>query len=107
MGNNPEKNNLVPLKKTLNLLNASTDVRALRQGIRAGLKGMLQGINERSLPFSYIELLYPALSEEIRQEYDKHFPQMDLQLFFTECYEYGIKKVYYHEWKEYEKEICY
>ena len=107
MGHSADKNDLASLKRTISSLNGGNNPPVLMQSIKAGLRGILQGIRERSLPLSYCEQLYPDLAEEIRVEYEKHFPQMDIQLFISECYEYGIKMVYYHEWKEYEKQICY
>jgi hypothetical protein len=82
----------------------------LKNGINSALIGAIYGFCDRDLdPFS--QKHYPLFKEiisEIEEAY-KIVSQGNLntELWIFETFDYGIKKVYYLDWKLYLSQICY
>ena len=96
-------------KQILDLIPDNTD-NHLKSGINSALIGAIYGFCDRDLdPFS--QKHYPLFKEiisEIEEAY-KIVSQGDLnnELWIFETFDYGIKKVYYLDWKLYLSQICY
>jgi hypothetical protein len=96
-------------KEILGLIPENID-NNLKNGINSALIGAIYGFCDRDLdPFS--QKHYPLFKEiisEIEEAY-KIVSQGNLntELWIFETFDYGIKKVYYLDWKLYLSQICY
>ncbi len=96
-------------KQVLELIPENID-NNLKNGINSALIGAIYGFCDRDLdPFS--QKHYPLFKEiisEIEEAYKiVSHGNLNTELWIFETFDYGIKKVYYLDWKLYLSQICY
>lgn len=83
---------------------------ALKIGIQSAFLGALYAFADRGLdPLypSHFELFF-TLEKEIREAFQLVSQgELDKELWIFETFDYGIKHVYYLDWKLYLSKICY
>jgi len=83
---------------------------SLKRGIQSAILGGIYGFCDRELdPFSAKHYpLFKDIISEILQAYEMvSNERFDEDLWIFETFDYGIKKVYYLDWKLYLSQICY
>ena len=82
----------------------------LNEGIVSALMGAIYAFYDRKLdPFHVNHFpLYRVIIEDIKIAFDEVSQgQIDRELWLFETFDYGIKQVYYLDWKLYLSQICY
>ncbi|MCB1159032.1 MAG: hypothetical protein H7A25_18695 [Leptospiraceae bacterium] len=83
---------------------------SFEEGALAALLGCLQGFAERELdPLTkqHISIFREVLGEIHEVYTDIQYKIPDRETWLQECYDYGIKSVYYLDWKLYLSQILY
>jgi hypothetical protein len=82
----------------------------LKEGVLSALLGGIYGFCDRGLdPF---DVKHSSIFKEIISEIEEAYKvvsdgKIDIDLWVFETFDYGIKKVYYLDWKLYLSQICY
>lgn len=82
----------------------------LKVGIKSAIIGAIYGFLDRDLdPFSVKHhFLFSEIISEIEEAHKiVSEGKLDDELWLFETFDYGIKKVYYLDWKLYLSQICY
>jgi RNA binding exosome subunit len=88
----------------------STENSFLRLGIYSALLGSLYAFKERELdPLSSLHFpIFKTIEDDIRKVFEEIKENLeDEEIWKFECFDYGIKHVYYLDWRLYLSKICY
>jgi hypothetical protein len=106
----------IDIEKNLNrILNDYPDINSLendliKNGTISCILGSLYAFSDRGLePFDIRHIhLYKILIHDIKEAYNiVSTGDLDKDLWMFETFDYGIKQVYYLDWKLYLSQICY
>lgn len=95
--------------RVLHLIPSSSE-NSLQIGYQSSVMGAIYGFLDRDLdPFSNKHYyLFSEIISEIKEAYlIVSSGNLDEELWIFETFDYGIKKVYYLDWKLYLSQICY